>query len=54
MKYELMINSNIVCVPQPQNIGAVLDNPAIPIESKEKTSPNFMPKNLNLRKNDKK
>lgn len=50
MKYELMINSNIICDPQPQNIGNSLDGNFVPIKNnkEEKIIPSFLPKNLNL------
>ena len=43
LMYELTINSNIVCNPEPQNLNINRNEPDVPI-------PEFLPKNLGLKK----
>ena len=43
LMYELTINSNIVCNPEPQNLNMNRNEPDVPI-------PEFLPKNLGLKK----
>ena len=42
--YELLVNSNVTCNPEPQNLNIERDEPDIQI-------PNFLPKNLGLKRN---
>lgn len=44
LMYELSVNSNIICNPEPQNLNINRNEPDIQI-------PNFLPKNLNLKRN---
>lgn len=42
LMYELSVNSNVICNPEPQNLNVNKDEPDIPI-------PNFLPKNLGIK-----